>query len=155
MDLSEYIRSECDRQHTTNYQEMSDAHSFAGLVPQKIHLDLEGLVCRLASTVEPEKNPVFGFSHNYRTSHVGFMFGGSACPAGEVPLRMERWAEIAEFVLDENYQCSVEDADSLIKTFLDIHPFVDGNGRVASILRNIMIGKLDDPEPLPYYYGEI
>jgi len=66
---------------------------------------------------------------------------------------MERWNEFAESILDRNYECSVEDADSLIKTLLDIHPFVDGNGRVASILRNLMIGSMDDPQPLPYYYG--
>ena len=44
--------------------------------------------------------------------------------------------------------------EGLIKALLDIHPWADGNGRTASILRNWVYGKLDDPEPLPYYYGD-
>lgn len=44
--------------------------------------------------------------------------------------------------------------DEFVKQFLDIHPFEDGNGRVASLLRNALMQTLDDPNPLPYYYGK-
>jgi hypothetical protein len=38
------------------------------------------------------------------------------------------------------------------KAFLDIHPFLDGNGRVAWLLFNWQGGVLDDPLPLPEFY---
>lgn len=54
----------------------------------------------------------------------------------------------------ENCPTDHEMVDSWIKQFLDIHPFVDGNGRCASLLRNFFMGTLDTPVTLPYYYGE-
>jgi fido (protein-threonine AMPylation protein) len=44
--------------------------------------------------------------------------------------------------------------DEFCKQFLDIHPFEDGNGRVASLLRNTLLRTLDTPDMLPFYYGE-
>ena len=46
------------------------------------------------------------------------------------------------------------ETETLIKEFLDIHPFADGNGRVASLLFNWHRGSIGDPIPLPYFYGE-
>jgi hypothetical protein len=40
---------------------------------------------------------------------------------------------------------------SWIKAFLQIHPFQDGNGLVASLLFNWGMNTLDEPFPLPYY----
>src|SRR6185436_20934149 len=44
--------------------------------------------------------------------------------------------------------------DGWIKNFLDIHPFIDGNGRTAWILRTWLLNQWDYPFPLPNYYGE-
>lgn len=44
--------------------------------------------------------------------------------------------------------------DEFVKGFLDIHPFEDGNGRVASLLYNIKNGTTGAPVMLPDYYGE-
>lgn len=65
---------------------------------------------------------------------------------GDFPSRFERWVCLAE-------TAEVQDVEMIVKMFLDIHPFADGNGRTASILRNRMLGTLNDPTPLPFYYG--
>lgn len=166
MNVDEYVRSECDRQHSTLYPEMARALESAKV--SRIGFDIGSasgfghFVCHIAHKVEPDVNTYHaGTNHaNLRTSHVGFMDGGSAAPAGEVRERFDRWCEFAyEWLRDwgpmvEGLQPPYE-IDSLIKQLLDIHPWADGNGRTASILRNWMLNKLDDPEPLPYFYGNV
>lgn len=49
------------------------------------------------------------------------------------------------------YQDDV-DKDEFIKRFLDIHPFEDGNGRVAALLWNIKNGTLMKPVTMPDFY---
>jgi len=44
--------------------------------------------------------------------------------------------------------------DEFVVEFLKIHPFKDGNGRVAFLLYNILNNSLDDPAPLPDYFKE-
>lgn len=44
--------------------------------------------------------------------------------------------------------------DQWLKALLDIHPWQDGNGRTASIVRNLLCGTLMEPIALPYYYGQ-
>lgn len=46
------------------------------------------------------------------------------------------------------------DAHPITKQFLDIHPFEDGNGRVAWILYNWLSNTLENPLPLPDFYGK-
>lgn len=46
----------------------------------------------------------------------------------------------------------VDETDEWIKNFLDIHPFGDGNGRTAWILRTWLLKQWDNPEELPDYY---
>jgi len=155
MDVEEYIRSECDRQHVTNYSDFGDAVDWATYIqsdPEYFRwcgnrVDMMKVVSYLGELVEPERN------NKFRTSHVGFMHGGSAAPAGEVVYRMNRWAFHADSIVNNFYRCSDDDANALVKSFLDIHPFEDGNGRVGSILWNLFTGNIENPEPLPYYYG--
>lgn len=43
-------------------------------------------------------------------------------------------------------------ADEFAKRFLDIHPFEDGNGRVAAILWNYINGTIEHPITMPDFY---
>lgn len=169
MNLVDYIYDECHRQHVTNYGDFANALHSANAGPNMELASMMGtdpvrsfevFVMGIAEMVEPDVN-TYDFEDNLRTSHVGFMHGGSAAPAGEVRERFDRWCGFAFDCVSNPIQetrfgiTHEEEVDSLIKQLLDIHPWADGNGRTASILRNWMLGTLDDPTPLPYYYGNV
>jgi len=81
----------------------------------------------------------------YRTTPVTFGEGGHATAAHNIPGAMER---LVSCVPDR------EDFTGWyrwIHAFLKIHPFQDGNGRIASLLFNWGMNTLDEPIPLPYY----
>lgn len=151
-----YIQSEVERQHSTLFTEFEQAFNLA-----KRSNDVHGyygfvkFVQAIAAHVEPDVNVwrLEGDRYvNTRLSEVGFLHTVSqASPASEVQHRFQRWAE---FAWEEVGIATEETTDPIIKQLLDIHPWADGNGRTASILRNWMLGTLDDPTPLPYYYGE-
>jgi len=156
MNIVDYVYDECHRRHVTNYGDFANGWEFATeLEILKSERSLGLFVQGIAREVEPDLNRYSAKSarfDNLRTSHVGFMHGGSAAPAGEVRERFDRWCEFAFNICAMPYP-QMTHVDSLIKQLLDIHPFADGNGRTASILRNRMLGTLNDPTPLPFYYG--
>lgn len=63
------------------------------------------------------------------------------------------WASSNNSVWTETDKVFV--ADMLIKEFLDIHPFTDGNGRLAWIVRTWLLDQWESPEVLPDYYGRV
>lgn len=48
----------------------------------------------------------------------------------------------------------ISHVDVWIKSFLQLHPFIDGNGRLAWLLRVWLLNQWENPEPLPDYFGE-
>ncbi len=86
----------------------------------------------------------FGFTW-YRTVPVTFASGGHAANAQTIPGAM--------FRLGINVPPKFDFIGwyAWVKAFLQIHPFQDGNGRVASLLFNWGMMTLDEPFPLPYY----
>jgi Fic family protein len=84
------------------------------------------------------------YKRRYRQTPVSFRDGSTGADWWDIPHLMER---LLSFQNDAT-------TDEFIKQFLDIHPFEDGNGRTASLLRNIRNLTLGDPEALPYYYGK-
>lgn len=80
----------------------------------------------------------------WRKTPVSFRDGSLGADWWMVPHLMQR---LLSFQADAT-------PDEFCKQFLDIHPFEDGNGRVASLLRNVLTRTLNDPLPLPYYYGK-
>lgn len=104
----------------------------------------------LAKPAEYRNTPV-AFSHAMR----------SACPSAEVSATMDRWLSVANSLVSttRNFHTTrglthEELSYKLVKWFLDIHPYSDGNGRVASILYNLLLRKLDEPVLLPDFYND-
>ncbi len=88
----------------------------------------------------------FGFNQ-YRTIPVVFENGGSAENPQNIPAAMSRailWGTPVSYDFHGWYQW--------VKVFLKIHPFEDGNGRMASLLFNWGMGTLKEPIPLPFYH---
>lgn len=154
--VTNYIQSEVERQHSTLFTEFEQAFNLAKLTSH-VHgyYEFVKFVQAIAAHVEPDVNVwrLAGDRYvNTRLSEVGFLHTVSqAPPASEVQHRFQRWAG---FAWEESFLPTEATTDPIIKQLLDIHPWADGNGRTASILRNWMLGTMDDPTPLPYYYGE-
>lgn len=85
-----------------------------------------GLVERLGELVEPEKN-----KNGFR--ECGVRVGGAVCP---------EWRKVRGLVKELVYEQDAMDPLTFYRAFLEIHPFVDGNGRTAKILLNWKNGTL-------------
>lgn len=155
MDVSAYILKECERQHSTNTEGMTNAFAWATLWGKEDFSDPNRaayILTMVAALVEPGENVLrwtgkFCFPDNLRTSHVGFIGGGKAAPVNEVYSRFKRLMNDAPDAIQAG------EIDIWVKTLLEIHPWQDGNGRTASIVRNILFGTMDNPTQLPYYFG--
>jgi hypothetical protein len=160
MDVDTYIHDEVTRQKSTDFGGFRAAMLAAK--NSRVGFDLDSwttfaaFVCSLAYNVDRTMNTYHSGTtlHNLRRSHVGFMDGGTAAPAVEVPERFNRWCVLTYPLLEPGVELTGGEIDFIIKQLLQIHPWLDGNGRTASILRNWMLGTLDDPTPLPYYFGQ-
>lgn len=89
----------------------------------------------------------------YRSTAVTFnQMTNQPMPANLVPHAMKRWGEQMNskpFIDDQR-----EYADYMAREFLVIHPFSDGNGRVASLVWNYLMNTMHDPQPMPYFFGK-
>jgi len=149
MNVDEYIRSEVERQYSTKFDEFEKAYEYA-LTTSRYwgEVNLSMFLQNLARKCEPDLNKWRVNFTNLRLSEVGFVNGGKATRAVEVPQQFERLIGLYR------YTYSTHDIDIWVKSLLEIHPWADGNGRTASIFRNWAMGTLDDPSPLPYYFQE-
>jgi hypothetical protein len=81
-------------------------------------------------------------SAGFRRVAVTFDSGGHAADWRDVPSAVERLFA----VLDED-----TDPAEFVRALLAIHPWADGNGRVAFVVFNWLAGTLRDPQPLPEF----
>ena len=149
MSLYDVCKAECERQmdyRPEAVEGLERAVRAMGVHPFDIsEMDIQ----YLAGLVNWNK-PVY---MAYRTVPAYFANGNHAIPAWNVPNAMARLIEGLNAYKGANSRWESY-VNFLVKEFLDIHPFADGNGRVAFVLYNWLNGTLDNPVTLPYYYGD-
>ena len=95
----------------------------------------------LAMTIDPKTEGC------YRLVPVTFANGGNASTHETIYQNMERLFQFLD---------KTTDPYEWVRSFLSIHPFIDGNGRCAWILYNWLSHALNNPVPLPdFKFGEI
>jgi hypothetical protein len=156
------IKIECDRQHVGEDRQvrLHNAYVDASINPNFV---MDGMYLRtLAYHIEPDNDGMF------RTTPVTFNGTVGGVSPDSIPRVMKNWIAYFNDLLpwmaiyqnsstthsDVERKMAEEDVDKVIKEFLDIHPFADGNGRTAWLLRVWLLNQWDDPQPLPDYYGE-
>ena len=141
VNIVNYCANECHNQRSgeKSVARMIEAYNQA-LLSRDCGEELnESLILKLARTIDNRND------RGYRQTEVTFQeVIVPPTKAQLVPQAMER--------LLENMDGAT--VDEFVRTFLVIHPFVDGNGRCAAILHNYLNGTLDAPQPLPIYFGE-
>jgi hypothetical protein len=148
--IGEVAANECVRQGTDfdGFIRLLNAYKTAYKYLRDESL-VSGDIFQLANIIEPEKN-VFG---KYRTTSVVFANGGFAVDRDLIPTAMDQWLQMINDPSDGLISCGPEFMrETFVREFLRIHPFRDGNGRVAWILRTLFYDNWESPDPLPKYF---
>lgn len=140
MRISDACKIECDRQHVgeVEHVQLIEAYDLT-LTPEwqnKTFLTLDDILT-LSVIVEPQK------ANTLRRTPVTFANGSSGLAPDLIPRALEA-------LLENQAELST---DTFVKEFLIIHPFLDGNGRTAFTLYNLLSGNRDYPVSLPDYFG--
>lgn len=154
IEVEQYIRREVERQHDKpGYVGMVLAWQYA--MGNRHDLPDENDACILAYYIKDhEQANVITGSNNYR--HTNVAVDGGMRVIGSKPADIPRQMHLLFEVLTEDHGNRMLDwsVNDFTKQLLEIHPWVDGNGRTASIIRNWLLGTLETPSDLPYYFGE-
>src|SRR6478736_6107669 len=130
MKVLEYIQSESDRQKASLREtiDMVEAWKYvAGFGGKMPNLETIQHVAFLITGLQ-----------GYRQTPAVFDQGPPALDAGLIPRSMANW----HMWLHETNEFSPRQIDLIMREFLEIHPFADGNGRVASLLYNYFLGTI-------------
>lgn len=151
------IQVECDRQEVGLDRVMMLADVYWDAMHHGINdwcpvewdfLDKEGFAYR----IEPKNRG------QYRHTPVFFADLSTAMAPSLIPSQMTKWWDRLASVWDTRNESDPmhfrEDVDWLIKEFLIIHPFQDGNGRIAWLLRVWLLHQWEKPEELPNYFPQ-
>lgn len=148
MNVLDYVAHETERQSGTIREGLGMYGAWQYFVDYTEHEGdyiAEGALIHMHRLIKNENRG------GYRLMEVTFnQMSYPPVPADSVPRAMKRLIELINRV-DTTWN---EWADYLAREFLIVHPFSDGNGRVASLLWNRLRGTLGDPEPMPYFFGE-
>lgn len=102
-------------------------------------------VFAIAMMVEPYNE------RGYRITPVTFANGGHAVDWNLIPTAMSQWFDMVNDLPSLN-GTPESVREMLVREFLRIHPFIDGNGRIAWILRTRFYDNWESPNPLPKYF---
>lgn len=140
------IKVECDRQEVGEDRQDMLWFAYNTLYDMRNQPLTKDLLSLIFDDIEP------GYQGQYRSTPVTFNEVVGGVHPDNIPRAMDSWMEWFnhEFDLVDRDGSRV---DRVIMDFLDIHPFGDGNGRTAWLLRVWMLNQWDDPQPLPDYYG--
>lgn len=144
------IKVECDRQHVGEDRQEMLYKAYNTVRSHSVLMDrlYEDILQTIAVSIEPSNKG------QYRTTPVTFNGVVGGVSPEHIPGNMMAWIQWFNAELALWTEIELSNADSIIKEFLDIHPFIDGNGRTAWLLRVWMLDQWNDPQPLPDYYGE-
>jgi hypothetical protein len=163
--IEDYIRREVELQHDPSgftgmvlaWQYAMELYSTGKLIPS----EHDAMV--LAYYVKDhEQANVLDYSNNYRHIQVQRKDDPTKNIGADwrhIPRQMELlFEDMYGDTLDprggENKPLSEDQVDYYTRRLLEIHPWIDGNGRTASILRNWLLSTLEEPTDLPFYFGE-
>lgn len=94
------------------------------------------LLDTFAEMIEPEKN-----RNGVRHTPVSFDNFGSSASHHDIPRLLDTWCGmVSEMIVDDNVLMDAITVKKLIHEFLWIHPYKDGNGRLAFVLYNLLCG---------------
>lgn len=138
LQVVEKAKAECDRQHvgSDRVHFLMNAYEKAEVAAQtKRYPDVDDIQ-HYAGILEPDSKGTI------RSTNVTFMSGGSAASGDAAYAATHRLFSL----LDEEV-----DADEFVHSYLRVHPFEDGNGRSAWLLRTWIQDQWEKPETLPHY----
>lgn len=133
MNVIEYCASEVERQEGTPMEVYGMYRAYKYLCRRSfVHLTEKSLIAMAQHIKLYEVG-------EYRTMPAVFNQGPPAMAPQHVPQAMTALIEAQPLMT----------AHQFCYEFLEIHPFADGNGRVASLAFNFLSGTLQCPVPLP------
>lgn len=144
------IKVECDRQGVGEDRQAMLWFAYNTLYDLRDQPLTKDTLTLVADNIEP------GYQGQYRVTPVYFNEVVGGVHPDNIPRSMESWMEWfnRELEYSRPEESGTEATEAVIREFLDIHPFSDGNGRTAWLLRVWMLNQWEDPQPLPNYYGE-
>lgn len=165
LNIIKYCAEECKRQRSgeMSVYDMVNAWNYIDLVNKGFgplgsnpNLTLD-LIRDIGQIVEPIDN-----KKGFRTIPIGVTdgFGGwiEKAPHHRVPalltLLLDGYYGNGDYTdVVPNHKLAATKEDQFYYEYENIHPFVDGNGRSGKILYNYLLGRLDDPQMPPNFFG--